>query len=125
MMVARAGVGRLYLADGDVFGPPTSIANFWPPAKPWARARPWSPPDIFRRSTQPSWLRPSRNSWTQTASAISCPRSRLSWTPWIPWTARHDVVDAAQQAGVPVVHGAVSGDLRPGDHHYAPGPQGF
>ena len=84
MLLARAGVGRLYLADGDAFTPSNLNRQLLATALTLGQNKAVVTARHLRRSTRASSLRPSRNFWIRSACGRSCPRCGCCWTPWIP-----------------------------------------
>lgn len=108
-LLARAGVGRLYLADGDVFGPSNLNRQLLATASTMGQNKAEVTARHLRQINEaliveavPAFLDAGR--LREIVPAVQVMLDALDTL-----AARRDLIRAASQAGVPVVHGAVQG----------------
>ena len=109
MLLARAGVGRLYIADGDVFASSNLNRQLLATAKTLGYNKALVTAKHLHHINEaliveaiPAFLdRDTIKTYLPTARVVLDALDTLA--------ARRDLISAAQQAGVPVVHGAVRG----------------
>ncbi|MCX5889397.1 MAG: HesA/MoeB/ThiF family protein [Deltaproteobacteria bacterium] len=109
MLLARAGVGRLYLADGDVFAPSNLNRQLLATATTLGQNKALVSAQHLLKVNEalevqaiPEFLEGDRlRDFLPSVQVVLDALDTL--------TARRDLITVAQQAGVPVVHGAVRG----------------
>lgn len=109
MLLARAGVGRLYLADGDVFAPSNLNRQLLATAATLGQNKALVTAEHLLKVNAalevqaiPEFLQGGRlRDFLPSVQVVLDALDTLA--------ARRDLITVAQQAGVPVVHGAVRG----------------
>ncbi len=109
MLLARAGVGRLYLADGDAFAPSNLNRQLLATTRTLGQSKAAVSAQHLREINEaliveaiPEFLDPRRlQDFLPAVQVVLDALDTLA--------ARRDLLAAAQEAGVPVVHGAVRG----------------
>lgn len=109
MMVARAGVGRLYLADGDVFAPSNLNRQFLATCQTLGQSKALVTARHLQEINAAILVEAIPEFLDSNRLRDFLPAVQVVLDAVDTLTARRDIIDAAQQAGVPVVHGAVSG----------------
>ena len=124
-LLARAGVGQLYLADGDVFAASNLNRQLLATNQTLGQNK--------AAVTARHLLKVNEAIIVEAIPAFLDAKRLLDFLPSVQvlldaldtLATRRELINTAKQAGVPVVHGAVSGTFRPGNNHPAPGPRGF
>lgn len=108
-LLARAGVGRLYLADGDCFTPSNLNRQLLATSESLGQNKALVTARYLRQINEaleveaiPEFLDPGR-------LQDFLPQVQVVLDALDTLATRREIVAAAQEAGVPVVHGAVSG----------------
>lgn len=109
MLLARAGVGRLYLADGDVFAPSNLNRQLLATAATLGQYKALVTAEHLLRVNEALEVRaiPEFLEGNRLRDSLSSVQVVLDALDTL--TARRDLITVARQAGVPVVHGAVRG----------------
>jgi molybdopterin/thiamine biosynthesis adenylyltransferase len=108
-LLARAGVGRLYLADGDVFAPSNLNRQLLATAETLGQNKALVTARHLRQVNEALEVEALPEFLDQGRLPILLPQVQVVLDALDTLAARREIVAAAQKAGVPVVHGAVSG----------------
>lgn len=109
MLLARAGVGRLYLADGDAFTPSNLNRQLLATALTLGQNKAVVTARHLREVNEGLLIEALPEFLDQERLREVLPAVRVLLDALDTLGARRDLIAAAKQAGVPVVHGAVSG----------------
>jgi molybdopterin/thiamine biosynthesis adenylyltransferase len=109
MLLARAGVGRLYLADGDAFTPSNLNRQLLATALTLGQNKAVVTARHLREINEGLLVEALPEFLDQERLREVLPAVRVLLDALDTLRARRDLIAAAQQAGVPVVHGAVNG----------------
>ncbi len=109
MLLARAGVGRLYLADGDAFTPANLNRQLLATASTLGQNKAVVTARHLREVNAGLLIEALPEFLDQERLRQVLPGVRVLLDALDTLGARRDLLAAAQEAGVPVVHGAVSG----------------
>lgn len=109
MLLVRAGVGQLYLADGDVFSPSNLNRQLLATAKTMGQNKAVVTARHLREVNEALIVKAIPEFLDQENLRKFLPSVQVLLDALDTLTARRDLIAAARQFGVPVVHGAVSG----------------
>jgi molybdopterin/thiamine biosynthesis adenylyltransferase len=109
MLLARAGVGRLYLADGDVFAPSNLNRQLLATAATLGQNKAVVTARHLREINEALSVEAIPEFLDGDRLRDFLPSVQVVLDALDTLTARRDLITVAQQAGVPVVHGAVHG----------------
>ncbi len=109
MLLARAGVGRLYLADGDAFTPSNLNRQLLATALTLGQNKAVVTARHLREVNAGLLIEAIPEFLDQERLREILPGVRVLLDALDTLEARRDLIAAAKQAGVPLVHGAVSG----------------
>ena len=109
MLLARAGVGRLYLADGDAFAPSNLNRQLLATALTLGQNKAVVAARHLREVNEGLLIEPLPEFLDQKRLREVLPAVRVVLDALDTLRARRDLIAAAKQAGVPMVHGAVNG----------------
>lgn len=109
MLLARAGVGQLYLADGDVFAPSNLNRQLLATTQTLGQNKTMVTARHLRDVNAALIVEAILEFLDQENLRKFLPPVQVLLDALDTLKARRDLINAARQAGVPVVHGAVSG----------------
>lgn len=109
LLLARAGVGRLYLADGDVFAPSNLNRQLLATARTLGKSKAEVTAQHLREVNEALIVQPIPEFLDSDRLRDFLPSVRVLLDALDTLAARRDLINAARLAGVPVVHGAVHG----------------
>ena len=109
MLLARAGVGRLYLADGDAFAPSNLNRQLLATAATLGQNKAAVTAQHLREVNEALDIRAIPEFLDAGRLRDFLPAVQVVLDALDTLTARRDLLAAAQEAGMPVVHGAVRG----------------
>ncbi|MCL4501487.1 MAG: HesA/MoeB/ThiF family protein [Deltaproteobacteria bacterium] len=108
-ILARAGVGRLYLADGDVFAASNLNRQLLATARTMGQKKAAVTARHLLEVNEALIVEAIPEFLDQESLSKFLPKVKVLLDALDTLAARRDLVAAARQAGVPLVHGAVSG----------------
>jgi molybdopterin/thiamine biosynthesis adenylyltransferase len=109
MLLARTGVGRLFLADGDVFSPSNLNRQLLATARTLGRNKARTTARHLREVNEALIVEAIPEFLDADRLQDFLPAVQIVLDALDTLAARRDLISAARQAGVPVVHGAVRG----------------